>query len=246
MHHCVACGIRGESVSAGRILVVDDDPQIRRVMRVTLTAEGYEVSEVSSGEEALERLHCENYDLVLLDVVMPDIGGIEVCRTLRHGPHAIELAIIMLSVRNAEKDKVDALDAGADDYVTKPFNFPELLARIRAALRRVPAYPGLELKRIKLEDVEIDFSSRHVTGPGRDERFTPKEFDLLSYLIAHPNRTLTHRELLRAVWGAAYGEEVEYLRVFVNRLRWKIEPDRAKPRFLVTDAGVGYRFCLPK
>jgi two-component system, OmpR family, KDP operon response regulator KdpE len=246
MHHCVACGIREARVSAGRILVVDDDPQIRRVMRVTLTAEGYEVSEARSGEEALERLHCENYDLVLLDMVMPDMGGITVCRTLRHGRHGVELAIIMLTVRNTEKDKVDALDAGADDYVTKPFNFPELLARIRAALRRIPADPSLELKRIKLENVEIDFSSRHVTGPGRDVRLTPKEFDLLSYLIAHPNQTLTHRELLRAVWGTGYGNEVEYLRVFVNRLRWKIEPDHAKARFLVTDAWVGYRFCLPK
>jgi two-component system KDP operon response regulator KdpE len=233
-------------VSAGRILVVDDDPQIRRVMRVTLTAQGYEVSDAKSGEEALERLHCENYDLVLLDITMSGIGGIEVCRTLRCGRHGFELAIIMLTVRDTEKDKVEALNAGADDYITKPFSTPELLARIRAALRRVPADPGLELRRIKLDDVEIDFSSRHVTGPSRDVRFTPKEFDLLSYLIAHPNRTLTHRELLRAVWGADYGDEVEYLRVLVNRLRWKIEPDRAKPRFLVTDAWVGYRFCLPK
>jgi two-component system KDP operon response regulator KdpE len=237
---------REESVSAGRILVVDDDPQIRRVMRVTLTAHGYEVNDARSGKEALDRLQCENYDLVLLDVNLPDMGGITVCRTLRRDPHGFELAIIMLTVRNTEKDKVDALDAGADDYVTKPFSIPELLARIRAALRRVPAEPGLELKRIKLEDVEIDFSSRRVTGPGRDVRFTPKEFDLLSHLIAHPNRTVTHRELLRAVWGEDYGDEVEYLRVFVNRLRWKIEPDRTKPRFLVTDAWVGYRFCLPK
>jgi two-component system KDP operon response regulator KdpE len=239
-------GIREESVSAGRILVVDDDPQIRRVLRVTLTAHGYEVSDARSGEEALERLRCENYDLVLLDMNMHDTGGIKVCRTLRCGRHGFELAIIMLTVRDTEKDKVDALDAGADDYVTKPFSIPELLARIRAALRRIPSDPGLDLQRIKLEDVEIDFSSRHVTGPGRDVRFTPKEFDLLSYLITHPNRTLAHRALLRAVWGADYGDEVEYLRVFVNRLRWKIEPDRAKPRFLLTDAGVGYRFCLPK
>jgi two-component system, OmpR family, KDP operon response regulator KdpE len=155
-------------VSAGRILVVDDDPQIRRVMRVTLTAQGYEVSDAKSGEEALERLHGENYDLVLLDMNMSGMGGIKVCRALRCGRHGFELAIIMLTVRNTEKDKVDALDAGADDYVTKPFTIPELLARIRAALRRVRVDPGLELPRIKLENVEIDFSSRHVTGPGRD------------------------------------------------------------------------------
>jgi two-component system KDP operon response regulator KdpE len=237
---------KGESVSAGRILVVDDDPQIRRVMRLTLTAQGYEVSAAKSGEEALERLRCEKYDLVLLDMNMSGMGGIKICRTLRGGRHGFELAIIMLTVRDTEKDKVDALDAGADDFVTKPFSMPELLARIRAALRRVPMNPALELQRIKLDNVEIDFSSRHVTGSGRDVHLTPKEFDLLSYLITHPNRTLPHRELLRAVWGADYGDEVEYLRVFVNRLRWKIEPDRAEPRFLVTQAWVGYRFCLPK
>jgi two-component system KDP operon response regulator KdpE len=233
-------------VSAGRILVVDDDPQIRRVMRVTLTAQGYEVSDAKSGAEALERMRCEKYDLVLLDMNMSGVGGIKICRTLRGGQHGFELAIIMLTVRDTEKDKVDALDAGADDFVTKPFSMPELLARIRAALRRVPINPALELQRINLDNVEIDFSSRHVTGPGRDVHLTPKEFDLLSYLITHPNRTLPHRELLRAVWGADYGDEVEYLRVFVNRLRWKIEPDRAEPRFLVTQAWVGYRFCLPK
>jgi two-component system KDP operon response regulator KdpE len=237
---------KGEIVSAGRILVVDDDSQIRRVMRVTLTAQGYEVSDAKSGEEALERLRCEKYDLVLLDMNMSGMGGIKICRTLRSGRHGFELAIIMLTVRDTEKDKVDALDAGADDFVTKPFSMPELLARIRAALRRVPVNPSLELQRIKLDNVEIDFSCRHVTGPGRDVHLTPKEFDLLSYLITHPNRTLPHRELLRAVWGADYGDEVEYLRVFVNRLRWKIEPDRAEPRFLVTQAWVGYRFCLPK
>jgi two-component system KDP operon response regulator KdpE len=225
---------------------VDDDPQIRRVMRVTLTAQGYEVSDAKSGGEALEIMHRENYDLVLLDMNLHDMFGINVCRTLRCSRHGFELAIIMLTVRDTEKDKVDALNAGADDYITKPFSTPELLARIRAALRRVPPDPGLDVRRLKLEDVEIDFSSRHVTGPDRDVRFTPKEFDLLSYFVAHPNRTLTHRELLRGVWGAEYGDEVEYLRVFVNRLRWKIEPDRAKPRFLLTDAWVGYRFCLPQ
>src|ERR1700688_1075932 len=230
-------------MSAGRILVVDDDPQIRRTMKATLTARHYEVGDSRNGEEALDKLRSETFDLVLLDMNMPGTGGIETCRLIRSSS---DVAIIMLTVNNTEKDKVDALDAGADDYVTKPFSVPELLARIRAALRRIPVDPGSELPRIKLENVEIDFSSRHVTGPGRDVRLTPKEFDLLSYLIAHPNRTLTHRELLRAVWGSDYGDEVEYLRVFVNRLRWKIEPDRTEPRFLVTEPWVGYRFCLPK
>jgi two-component system KDP operon response regulator KdpE len=154
--------------------------------------------DAKSGEEALERLHCENYDLVLWTNMSGMVGsGLEP----GSGRHGFELAIIMLTVLDTEKDKVDALDAGADDYVTKPFSISELLARIRAALRRVPVDPGLELQRIKLENVEIDFSSRRVTGPGRDVRLTPKEFDLLSYLSARPNRTLTHRELLRAVWG---------------------------------------------
>ena len=233
-------------MSAGRILVVDDDPQLRRVMRVTLTAHGYELSDARSGEEALERLRSEDYDLVLLDVNLPGMGGIEACRILRAGRHGSELSIIMLTVRHTEKDKIDALNAGADDYVTKPFSMPELLARIRAALRRVPADLRLETRRIKLEDVEIDFSSRHVKSPGRDVRLTPKEFELLSYLLAWPNRTVTHRELLQAVWGADYGDELEYLRVFVNRLRSKIEPDPARPRFLLTEARVGYRFCLPE
>jgi two-component system, OmpR family, KDP operon response regulator KdpE len=232
-------------VSAGRILVVDDDPQIRRVMRATLTSHAYEVSDARSGEEALEKLRSETYDLVLLDMNMPGGGGLETCRAIRSAGSGSDLAIIMLTVRNAEKDKVDTLDAGADDYVTKPFSMPELLARIRAALRRVPLPLESGLSRLSLGEVEIDFASRHVTRGGRDVRLTPKEFELLSYLVSQPNRTITHRELLQAVWGPDYGDELEYLRVFVNRLRKKIEPDPAKPRFLVTDAWSGYRFCLP-
>jgi two-component system, OmpR family, KDP operon response regulator KdpE len=233
-------------VSAGRILVVDDDPQICRVMRVTLTAHGYEVSDSPNGEEALEKLRAETYDLVLLDMNMPGMGGLEACRTIRQGRHGFELAIIMLTVRRTEKDKVDALNAGADDYITKPFSVSELLARIRAALRRVPADPLSERQRINLEGVEIDLSSRHITGPDRNVRLTPKEFELLSYLAARPNRTIAHRELLQAVWGADYGDELEYLRVFINRLRRKIESDPARPRYLVTEAWAGYRFCPPE
>jgi two-component system KDP operon response regulator KdpE len=234
-------------VSAGRILVVDDDPQIRRVMRTTLTAQGYEVADAHAGEQALQKVRSETYDLLLLDMNMPGMGGLETCRAIRGSRSGFDLAIIMLTVRNTEQDKVEALDAGADDYVTKPFSTPELLARIRAALRRMP--PALEAapQRVTLEDgIEIDLQSRHVSARGRDARLTPKELHLLRYLVAHPNKTIAHRELLQAVWGPDYGDELEYLRVFVNQLRKKIEPDPAKPRYLLTEPWVGYRFSLPE
>ena len=230
-------------MSAGRILVVDDDPQIRRAMKATLTARHYQVSDSRTGEEALDKLRSETYDLVLLDMNMPGTGGIETCRLMRSSS---DIAIIMLTVNNTEKDKVEALDAGADDYVTKPFSTPELLARIRATLRRLPQAPDdAGLQQLTLEGVEIDLPSRQVTVRGRTSRLTAKEFDLLSYFLIRPNKTIAYRELLQAVWGPDYGDEVEYLRVFVNRLRKKIEPDPSKPRFLVTDAWAGYRFHLP-
>jgi two-component system KDP operon response regulator KdpE len=231
-------------MSAGRILVVDDDPQIRRAMRTTLTGRGYEVADARTGEEALEALRSGNYDLVLLDMNMPGMGGIETCRLIRSSS---EVAIIMLTVSNSEKDKVEALDAGADDYITKPFSTPELLARIRATLRRLPHAPDHgDLKELDHRGVEIDLASRQVNVHGRASRLTAKEFDLLSYLLARPNKTISHRELLQAVWGPDYGDELEYLRVFINRLRKKIEPDPSKPQFLVTDAWAGYRFQLPQ
>jgi two-component system KDP operon response regulator KdpE len=232
-------------VSAERILVVDDDPQIRRVMRATLTAQGYAVGDARTGEEALEKLHSESYGLVLLDMNMRGMGGLETCRAIRNDRSGSDLAIIMLTVRNREEDKVKALDAGADDYVTKPFSMPELLARIRAALRRMPLSLDSASQRITIEGyIDIDFRSRNVTVRGRDVRLTPKELELLRYLVAHPNETVTHRELLQAVWGADYGDELEYLRVFVNQLRKKIEPNPAKPKYLLTDPWVGYRFRL--
>ncbi len=230
-------------MSAGRILVIDDDPQIRRAMRTTLTSRDYEVNDARTGEEGFERLRSAPYDLVLLDINMPGIGGLETCRMIRAGS---EVAIIMLTVSNAEKDKVDALDAGADDYITKPFSMPELLARIRATLRRLPQPPGqADLRPLHSKGVQIDLPSRQVTVRGRTSRLTAKEFDLLSYLLARPNRTIAHRELLQAVWGPDYGDELEYLRVFVNRLRKKVEPDPSKPQLIVTDAWAGYRFHLP-
>jgi two-component system KDP operon response regulator KdpE len=209
-----------------------------------LTSRDYQVSDARTGDEGLEKLRSAAYDLVLLDINMPGIGGLETCRMIRSGS---EVAIIMLTVSNAERDKVDALDAGADDYITKPFSMPELLARIRATLRRLPQPPGqADLQPLSSKGVQIDLPSRQVTVRGRGSRLTAKEFDLLSYLLARPNRTIAHRELLQAVWGPDYGDELEYLRVFVNRLRKKIEPNPSKPQFLVTDTWAGYRFHLPQ
>jgi two-component system KDP operon response regulator KdpE len=228
-------------VSAGRILVVDDDPQIRRVMRVTLTGQGYEVDDAKSGEAALEKLRDERFDLVLLDMNMAGMGGLETCRAIRDQS---EIAIIVLTVRDSESDKVEALDAGADDYVTKPYNAPELLARIRAGLRRTPWTHGPS-GRLTLGSVEVDFDTRHVIARGRNVRLTPKEFDLLRYLVAHANKVLPHRELLQAVWGPDYGDQVDYLRVFVNQLRKKIEAKPSTPTYLLTEPWVGYRLYLP-
>lgn len=229
-------------MSAGRILVVDDDPQIRRVMRMTLTGQGYEVDDVKDGESALERVREQRFDLVLLDMNMPGIGGLETCREIRGQS---DVAIIMLTVRDTETDKVESLDAGADDYITKPYNAPELLARIRATLRRTPSMQG-PTGRMTLGSVEIDFDARQVTAPGRRVRLTPKEFELLRYMAGHPNKTLSHRELLQAVWGPDYGDQVDYLRVFVNQLRKKIEPKPSTPVFLLTEPWVGYRLTVPE
>jgi two-component system, OmpR family, KDP operon response regulator KdpE len=219
------------------ILIVDDEPQIRRVMRTTLSSQGYSVIEARSGEEALEILRKEHPDLVLLDVNMPGMGGLEVCREIRDQS---DVAIIVLTVRNTEHDKVLALDAGADDYVVKPFSIDELLARIRAALRRsssaeqVPAYVS--------SDLEIDFERRKVLVQGRPVRLTPKEFELLRHLVTSQGKPVEHRRLLQAVWGPDYGNETEYLRVFINQLRKKIETDPAHPKYIHTDPWVGYRF----
>ena len=229
-------------MNAGRILVVDDEPQIRRVLRATLTSKGYEVVDARTGEEALEALRDSRFNLVLLDINMPGIGGLETCREIRASS---EVAIIMLTVHNAEADKVAALDAGADDYVTKPFSTPELLARIRAALRRQPNAGEGAPESIVIEEVEIKLATRRVVVQGRESRLTPKEFDLLQYLLANPNVALPHARLLQAVWGPDYGDQVEYLRVFVNQLRKKIEPDPAHPKFLLTEPWVGYRFAIP-
>lgn len=225
-----------------RVLVVDDDPQIRRVMRMTLVSQGYVVTNSRSGEEALEALRSEKHDLVLLDINMPGIGGLETCRLIRGSS---EIPIIILTVRNAEKDKVEALDAGADDYVTKPFGTPELLARIRAALRRSPLLAEGLPDSLVLGHVEVHFSLRQIRNGGKELPLTPKEVDLLRYLAANANIPVPHAKLLQTIWGPDYGDEVEYLRVFVNRLRKKIEPDPSDPRCLLTVPRVGYQLQVP-
>jgi len=215
-------------------------------MRTTLVANGYEMDEARSGDQALEKLRLGHYDLVLLDMNMPGMDGLEVCRAIRAARPGPDLAVIMLTIRNAERDKVEALDAGADDYITKPYSTPELLARIRAALRRTPLASVAGQRRVAFDKVEIDFEARQVTVRGQPVRLTSKEMDLLAFLVAHPNKVLSHREVLQSVWGPDYGDEHEYLRVFINRLRKKIEPNPAKPRYLLTEPWAGYRFHLPQ
>lgn len=222
------------------ILAVDDEPQIRRVLRATLSAQGYSILEAKSGEAALEVIRKERIDLILLDMNLPGMSGIEACREIRAGS---DTPIIMLTVRNTEEDKVKALDAGADDYVVKPFGSEELMARIRAALRR--ASSGEALPAFESPDLKIDFAKRLVTVRGNNVRLTPKEFELLRQLVANEGKALTHRRLLQAVWGPDYGEENEYLRVFINQLRKKVEPDPGHPRYILTEPWLGYRFERP-
>lgn len=226
-------------MSAGRILVVDDEPQIRRIMRTTLTGAGYEVDDAKTGEEAMEKLRDYHPDLVLLDMNMPGMGGLAACREIRA---STGVGIIMLTVRNTEADKVRALDAGADDFVNKPFSTPELLARIRAALRRVPATAHSSPPRIRVGKLVIDFAGRTAFNGVRTSHLTPKELDLVRYLTSHPNEAVAHRELLQAVWGPDYGDQVDYLRVFIRNLRKKIESDPDHPEFVTTEPWVGYRF----
>jgi two-component system, OmpR family, KDP operon response regulator KdpE len=228
-------------VTAANVLVVDDEPQIRRVLRSTLSMQGYVITEARTGEEALEWMRRERPDLVLLDMNMPGMGGVEACREIRR---ASDAPIIMLTVRNAERDKVAALDAGADDYVVKPFGIDELLARIRAALRRYS--PGDALPPFVSKDLTIDFETRRVTARDRDVHLTPKEYDVLKHLVANQGKPLTHRRLLQAVWGPDYGEETESLRVVINQLRKKLEADPARPKYIVTEPWVGYRFQPPR
>ena len=228
-------------MSGTSILVVDDEPQIRRVMRATLSAQGYVISEAKTGEEALESVRKQRPELILLDVNMPGMGGIEACREIRR---IYDAPIIMLTVRNSERDKVSALDAGADDYVVKPFGMEELLARIRAALRRY--IPADSLQPFVSRDLNVDFQSREVSVRGQSVHLTPKEYEVLKFLIANQGKPLAHRRILQAVWGPDYGDETENLRVVINQLRKKIESNPARPKYVLTEPWIGYRFQPPR
>ncbi len=228
-------------MDSATVLIVDDEPQIRRTLLTILTSQGYSVVEARTGDEALEVIRDERPDLILLDFNMPGRTGVETCREIRE---CSDIPIIILTVRDAERDKVLALDAGANDYVVKPFGANELLARIRSTLRRTTA--ASVLPPFVSHCLTIDFERRVVSLRGKPVRLTRKEFDLLHYLVANCGKSLSHRRMLQAVWGPDYGEETEYLRVFINQLRKKIEPDPRQPRFIHTEPWIGYRFDPPQ
>jgi two-component system KDP operon response regulator KdpE len=219
------------------ILVVDDEPQITRVLRTTLVAKGYEIRVANDGEMALEIMKDWVPNLIITDLMMPNLDGVQLCKRVRA---MSQVPIIVLSVRGQERSKIDALDAGADDYITKPFSMGELQARVRAALRRSPKSESREF--LELGDFQIDLASRQVKVRDAEVKLTPKEFDLLTYLAEHPHRVITHRTLLGAVWGDLSTDQPEYLRVFIGQLRKKIEKNPADPKYLLTDRWVGYRF----
>ena len=223
-----------------RILVVDDEPQITRVLRRSLTSHGYDVRVAAEGLAALQTFGDWPPDLVVTDLSMPGTDGLQLCRNLR----AIsQVPIIVLSVRGEEKTKVQALDSGADDYVTKPFGMDELLARIRAALRRAAAVKTEEAAPVlEVGDFRVDLENRSVAVKGSQVYLTPKEYDLMVYLVSHPGKVLTHRTLLTSIWGGESAEQTEYLRVFVGQLRKKVEPEPAAPRYILTEPWIGYRF----
>jgi two-component system KDP operon response regulator KdpE len=221
-----------------RVLVVDDEPQIRRVLRLALEAQGLDLRVAADGESALDLLREWPPDLVITDLSMPGIDGLALCQRIRKKS---AVPIIVLSVKGEERMKVAALDAGADDYVTKPFGMDELLARVRAIMRRAPA-DAASTSRLEVGAFVIDVDAHTVSAEGHEVHLTPKEFELLVYFARHPGKVLTHRAILGAVWGAEHSEQTEYLRVFVGQLRKKIEPNSAEPTYLRTEPWVGYRF----
>jgi two-component system, OmpR family, KDP operon response regulator KdpE len=223
------------------VLVVDDEPPIRRFPRTSLTAAGYHIIEAENAAEAMRLFGAEKPDLVILDLGLPDRNGLELIREMRK---TSTVPILVLSARHDERSKVQALDLGADDYVSKPFGMDELMARLRAALRHAFQAQG-ELPVFISGDLTVDLVCRHVTRNGQETKLSPKEFDLLRYLVMHAGKVLTHRQLLREVWGPAHEEELQYLRVFIRGLRQKLEPDPTRPTHILTELGVGYRLQLP-
>jgi two-component system, OmpR family, KDP operon response regulator KdpE len=222
-----------------RILVVDDEPQIRRSLQVNLERSGYAVETVESGEGALSSFRNRHPDVVILDLIMPGINGAEVVRRIRESS---TVPIIVLSAIGEEPRKVEALELGADDYMTKPFGMDELLARIRSLLRRAAGAHGSQPV-FSAGDLCVNFDRREVTLDRKPVKLTPTEYDLLKYMIEHAGKVLTHRMLLQEVWGQAYVDQSQYLRVFIGQLRKKLEQDPTRPRYILTDPGVGYRFC---
>jgi two-component system KDP operon response regulator KdpE len=222
------------------ILVVDDDPQIRRVLQATLSSSGYDVIEAKNGQEAVEMVIRERPALILMDVNMPGMSGLEACSKIRM---SFSVPIIMVTVRNSEQDKIHALDSGADDYVVKPFTIGELLARIRAALRRSSSEEPLP--KFESPQLSVDLERRIIDVRGERVHLSPKEFDVLRLLITQQGKPLTHKKLLQTIWGPDHGEETENLRVVINQLRKKIEKDPTRPRYILTEPWLGYRFQLP-
>jgi two-component system, OmpR family, KDP operon response regulator KdpE len=227
-------------MSESRVLIVDDEPSIRRALHTTLSGLGLEVEEAAGGEQAVSFVRSEHYDAALLDINMPGVGGIETCRMMRDlAPH---LPILMLTVRDDAEDKIEALDAGADDYITKPFHVGELMARVRAAVRRSQASQENKDAVITIGEIELDIGRRVVRKRGCVVRLTLKEFDLLHCLMSQAGRPITHARILTSVWGTEYGNELEYTRTFVRQLRKKLEDDPSKPQYLLTESYIGYRF----
>lgn len=218
------------------VLVVDDEPQIRRFLRASLTGHDFQVSEAATGQEALQQIVAAKPDLMILDLGLPDMDGLEVLKRVREWS---SIPIVILSVRERELDKIAALDAGADDYLTKPFGVGELLARLRTALRHV--LPGEQEATFQIGELRVDLARRQVYVGQREIKLTPTEYEILKYLVAHAGKVVTHQQLLRQVWGPAYTNEPHYVRVYVGQLRHKIESDPAQPRYILTEPGVGYR-----
>jgi len=233
-------------MTTGRLnaLVVDDEPSFRRVLRTSLATSGFAIEEARSGEEAVAILGRSDFDLVLLDVNMPGMGGVEACREIR--AHMPEIGIVMVTVQDGESEIVKALEAGADDYITKPIRFRELVARLRAVLRRLRNDDANEPKLLRAGNLELDINRHVLRRRGEIVHLTPTEFELLALLMRNQGVPVTHAKLLRSVWGPEYGTELDYLRSFVKTLRQKVEEDPAKPKYIVTEPWVGYRFCNPR